>query len=434
MDDWDSEKERLAEALNIRNNTAKQQPIVSSALEILKTSPVLNELPEILKQHKPRKRRDYRCGKCGMVKKNHTCPKLQNMNFTHGSCSFAGSSSGRSEKRKSYKPLKLVLVENDQPETRQYLMELQLIGVEKIGIQLFVITKKAAEQEDFDIVVQAVYGNRAPTYIGKVSWYYKGIVRTAIEDNSITKVELLKIYEDESLWMTPPSVLDTSYAHPRLLPRIFLSQFATPTTTANGSDTDKVNFDTYSKNCYPSVPLPLSAATSALERTNVVHATTEYNDNAVMATNSLLTTDINATTTLNSANYSFSFSASSLPLEMPLFGSSNVSSEFTVTMPTQTLTSSLTNATHQLSSVTSTSSLSSSPSSSSFLPTSPLSTSSSHHRLLLPLASTSSPATLSNIISPRKILTAQLAIYRNQSWHTKKLQESNYSSSNQLQA
>jgi hypothetical protein len=160
MDNWDSDKERLAEALNIRNDTAKQQPIVNNALEALKTSPVLNELPEILKQHKPRKRRDYRCGKCGMVKKNHICPKMQNMNAssTQGSCSFSGSILGRSEKRKTYKPLKLVLVENDQPETRQYLMELQQIGVEKIGIQLIVITKKEHNQEDFDIVVQAVYG------------------------------------------------------------------------------------------------------------------------------------------------------------------------------------------------------------------------------------------------------------------------------------
>jgi hypothetical protein len=155
MEQWDLDKERLAEALNIRNDTAKQQPIVNNALEVLKTSPVLNELPEILKQHKPRKRRDYRCGKCGMVKKNHVCPKMQNLNAVGSS---QGSTSTRTEKRKSYKPLKLVLVENGQPETQQFLMEMQQLAPQNIGIQLFTITKKTNTNDNFDIVVQAIYG------------------------------------------------------------------------------------------------------------------------------------------------------------------------------------------------------------------------------------------------------------------------------------
>jgi hypothetical protein len=47
-----------------------------------------------------------------------------------------------------------------------------------------------------------------------------------------------------------------------------------------------------------------------------------------------------------------------------------------------------------------------------------------------------STASLLNVspIPQRKVLTAQLAIYRNQSWHTKRLQEANYSSSHQPQA
>jgi hypothetical protein len=327
---WD--KERLAKALLIDSDS--KSSLVSNALEALKTSPVLEELPSIIKHHKPRKRRDYRCGKCGMVKKNHNCNKVPQYQHHHS----------KSEKRKSYKPLKLVLVENDQPETRQHLMEIKQIGETNVQIQLFVVKKRAPD--DFDIVVQAVYGTRPPVYIGKVSWYYKPIVRAAIEDNSITKVDLLQVYEvdDELL-----------------------------TTSTTGSSS-------------PQSTPPSTGATSPMHSTSPMHPA------------NLFPTATSGSFTINNATTMSPFGHSQSPAD----------ASYSLTL----LASPVVHPNAQLNQMSGGNAFAGFSSMALSAPASGFGNSTAPS-----FTNTTTAATT------RKILTAQLGIHRNQSWHTKKLSE-----------
>eukprot|EP01120_Amphizonella_sp_Union-15-10_P014884 TRINITY_DN7419_c0_g1_i1.p1 TRINITY_DN7419_c0_g1~~TRINITY_DN7419_c0_g1_i1.p1 ORF type:complete len:109 (+),score=6.08 TRINITY_DN7419_c0_g1_i1:603-929(+) len=75
---------------------------------------------------------------------------------------------------------------------------------------------------DYDVVVETSLNQREFMYIGKLSSDYKNLVRTAIEDNSITKVQLEPIRQvpmpdGRMVWTTMLSIHRTQSWHTKKL-------------------------------------------------------------------------------------------------------------------------------------------------------------------------------------------------------------------------
>jgi len=201
---WD--KDSLADALGL-SSEIRQIDIVHRALEVLKSSHIN---PAKVNNVSQRKRQDYNCGKCGKRKKGHDCDGNE-----------TPQEPSPSPKRRKYKPLQPLLTGNLDPNTQSDLLHLAPINPNTITVRLR-ISNDGLTPPDFDVVVEAAYNQRGFIYIGKLSTDYKNLVRTAIEDNSITKVQLdpirqMQLPDGRGIWTTTLSVYRTQSWHTKKL-------------------------------------------------------------------------------------------------------------------------------------------------------------------------------------------------------------------------
>lgn len=71
------DKNTIVARLGLSGRVLENQ-LVASALDALRFSPLLREGFPVLPKRIPRKRDDYKCGHCGMKKRNHNCSGVPN--------------------------------------------------------------------------------------------------------------------------------------------------------------------------------------------------------------------------------------------------------------------------------------------------------------------------------------------------------------------
>jgi len=223
-------KQKLAERLEISPNLL-QIGIVDKALEILQNSPLLKggPFPRIPKRN-PRKRDDYKCGICGKKKRNHICHngsigpdhddnvgsygmgdsigiKKESLNddldeFNDddddddmgGDLNNSGNNNNYappSKKRKKvFKPLVLVMHDgNDNPAIAQILEQVSLFGEKNVESRLTTVLTGENINTDFEIIGEIIINGNVVN-VGKISDYYKEMVKKSMDDHTLVKVEL----------------------------------------------------------------------------------------------------------------------------------------------------------------------------------------------------------------------------------------------------
>jgi len=222
-------KQKLAERLEISPNLL-QIGIVDKALEILQNSPLLKTgpFPRIPKRN-PRKRDDYKCGICGKKKRNHVCHNSGGIGNDHDNLSNYGLGGGvgdgigikkesvddlddgfgndddddddggvgdlnnsyapPSKKRKKvFKPLVLVM-QNDNPTIQQFLEQVSLFGEKNVEARLTPLLMGENMNTDFEIVGEIIINGNVVN-VGKISDYYKEMVKKSMDDHTLVKIEL----------------------------------------------------------------------------------------------------------------------------------------------------------------------------------------------------------------------------------------------------
>jgi len=140
-------------------------------------------LPKLPKRS-PRKRDDYKCGNCGMKKRNHYC--------VGESVQEESEPAPASKKRKkSFKPLTVLLIDNVSQETQQCLDQIRQFGESNIEVRVRYVTNGGI----FSIFAEATWENYKDVYIGKLSDFYKEYVKASIDDGTLAHIELTPIEE-----------------------------------------------------------------------------------------------------------------------------------------------------------------------------------------------------------------------------------------------
>eukprot|EP01121_Diplochlamys_sp_Union-15-3_P005056 TRINITY_DN1530_c0_g1_i3.p1 TRINITY_DN1530_c0_g1~~TRINITY_DN1530_c0_g1_i3.p1 ORF type:complete len:280 (-),score=33.07 TRINITY_DN1530_c0_g1_i3:32-871(-) len=202
---WDADS--LADALGLSQDL-RQHELIQRALEVLKTSHVNPAKVNTVAQ---RKRQDYNCGKCGKRKKGHDCDGTET----------TPQEPSPSPKRRKYKPLQPLLIDNTDPHTQSNLEVLATVNANTVTIRLRISNE--GQPPEYEVIVEASFGQRQTfMYIGKLSSDYKNLVRSAIEDNSITKVQLEPLKQVQApdgrlLWNTTLSIHRTQSWHTKKL-------------------------------------------------------------------------------------------------------------------------------------------------------------------------------------------------------------------------
>jgi len=195
-------KQKLAERLEI-SSTLQQIGIISQALDVIRTSPLLRgSFPRIPKRN-PRKRDDYKCGTCGKKKRNHICHTgtIVNNDYVEGNdgmtnsdedCNDDDTSPPLKKRKKIFKPL-VVIMHHENPAIQQYLEQVKNIGEKNVEVNLSFF-HNSQDEKDYNIFGEILLpGTTNYLPVGKVSEYYKEIVKKSLEDSSLTKIELAPI-------------------------------------------------------------------------------------------------------------------------------------------------------------------------------------------------------------------------------------------------
>jgi len=177
--------------------------IVADALAVLENSPLLDDhtvFPKLPKRA-PRKRDDYKCGNCGMKKRNHSCvsnseepPALEDNLALQAF----------KKRKKTFKPLTVLILDSYNHQVQQYLDEIKRFGENEVNIELRIGTGN----NGFCLNVFGSWDDKNGIYLGQLSDSYKDYVKLAFSDNTFLGAKLAPLQQgaldaglSQTVWM-----------------------------------------------------------------------------------------------------------------------------------------------------------------------------------------------------------------------------------------
>lgn len=189
----------IANFLGLSHATQKFE-IVAAALAVLETSPLLEDqtvFPKLPKRT-PRKRDDYKCGNCGMKKRNHSCVGGEETVL------WEEDSPSTKKRKKAFKPLTVLILDSYNHQVQQRLDEIKKFGESQIEIEL----KFGGENNAFCMNVYGSWDDKKDVYLGQLSDSYKEYVRTALNDGTFICAKLAPLQQGaldaglpQAVWM-----------------------------------------------------------------------------------------------------------------------------------------------------------------------------------------------------------------------------------------
>lgn len=178
--------------------------IVADALAVLENSPLLDDqsvFPKLPKRA-PRKRDDYKCGNCGMKKRNHSC--VSNSEEPGPAPEDNLALQAFKKRKKTFKPLTVLILDSYNHQVQQYLDEIKRFGENEVNIELRIGTGN----NGFCLNVFGSWDDKNGIYLGQLSDSYKDYVKLAFSDSTFLGAKLAPLQQgaldaglSQTVWM-----------------------------------------------------------------------------------------------------------------------------------------------------------------------------------------------------------------------------------------